>query len=215
MPVPFSIRVSGWKQQTRRWGGEGDTHKRSDRVTLPPLFTRIPFTIDPLCTRLRVVGSPFPSLLGLFIRLPRSYRRAFQSSPRHSSPSFLRLFPVLLAPFLRACQLHFLSLSPQQLDARQQGRLYVLPRLSAARLPRFFPNLLSNLATTDTRQRRVRNAMRSNRTLPCSVTDLKSAATYGRMYMERVEVCVTRVPAHASASTSRYSQSFSSRLRSG
>lgn len=93
MPVPFSIRVSGWKQQTRRWGGEGDTHKRSDRVTLPPLFTRIPFTID---------RSSLHETEGSWVSVPIAPRIVYKTSaelpPRFSklTPTFVSFFSSLV-----------------------------------------------------------------------------------------------------------------------
>lgn len=134
------------------------------------LFTRIPFTIDPLCTRLGVVRFPFPSLLGLFIRLPLA-AALFKAQPYRSSFSFLPdpqfpLFPsFLLSHSLVRSAFLLLLLSHVAATGCQTTREIVCITSPVCRtLAPTLPNLLSNLATTDTRQY-ARNAMRSNRTL--------------------------------------------------
>jgi len=175
-----------------------------------PLFTRIPFSIDPLCARSGVVRwSRFPSLLGLFIRLPvttvlfKAPPDFSSSLPLSFSPSspplspvdptfvflsilvhlscFQKLFP--LAP-LRSSPFFLFSLPPtlflQQPDARQ-GRLYVLPSLSVARLACRF-SIYFRISPRATRcnlpSRSLslslslpRNVIRSNRNSRSAVTD--------------------------------------------
>lgn len=136
------------------------THARTQVCNSVPLFTRILFSIDPLCARTGI-RSWLPALLGLFIRLPvtATLFKAPQdfcpgSIPPSSFPTLvsfaplslfasLSLYPKSGLPPLSASldgtpRLFWSSIDGQP-DARQQGRLYVLPRLSVARLPRRFP----------------------------------------------------------------------------
>lgn len=69
-------------------------------VTSPSLFTRIPFSIDPLCTRSgsSVVRSWLPALLGLFIRLPMA--ATLFKAPQDSCPSTaFSYFGPVCSPF--------------------------------------------------------------------------------------------------------------------
>lgn len=76
-------------------------HKRTYNGA--PLFTRIPFSIDPLCARSGIVRSWLPALLGLFIRLPVAatlFKASQDSCPGfHPPPSFPILVSFALLPF--------------------------------------------------------------------------------------------------------------------
>ena len=76
--------------------------EREEDVTcnVASLFTRIPFAIDPLCTKVEgVVRSPFPSLLGLFIRLPLA-AALFEAQP---CSTFVYLPTLSLLPLALSC----------------------------------------------------------------------------------------------------------------
>ena len=124
------------------------------------LFTRIPFAIDPLCTKVEgVVRSPVPIALRIVYKTSAGCR-AFRSSA---------LLDVRLSSHPFALLLLSLSLSLSFCRAAatrcQTTREIVCITSPVCRtLAPTLPNLLSNLATADTRQR-ARNAMRSNRTL--------------------------------------------------
>ena len=147
------------------------------------VFTRIPFAIDPLCTRLE--GS---SLLGLFINLRAFQTRLsiffFLSFSRPSIPSLPSSRPPSRSPFL-------VFLPPLPPTRCQTTREIVCITSAVCRtLAPTLPNLLSNLATTDTSQCAL--AMQCDQIEPSlySVTDLKSILYIrGYIYMH-VYVCV-------------------------
>jgi len=193
-------------------------HARTQTLNSAPLFTRIPFSIDPLCARSggsSVLRSWLPALLGLFIRLPVA--ATLFKAPQDSCPgSILHLsFPTLVSSALLSLSFFILEMalslllsfclsrfsSPsfpivyrRQPDARQQGRLYVLPRLSVARLPCFpiYFRILLLATRCDATRLCARNAIRSNRnpdilswahTLICARVRSSLTRLYGKKNM--------------------------------
>jgi len=87
-------------------------------VSNAPLFTRIPFSIDPLCAKSGIVRSWLPALLGLFIRLPVA-ATLFKAS-QDSCPAFIlhrlslfwsRLLSSLSLSLSLSLSIYFLFLS--------------------------------------------------------------------------------------------------------
>lgn len=147
------------------------------RCNAARLFTRIPFTIDPLWARPGVVRSPFPSLLGLFIRLPVA-AALFKAHP-NPSPLFLLFLSIhrsLFSPFAA-----FVYLSLLAVCLARHGFRPCLSRRSRDSMPdnkgdcMYYLGCLlhacpgSSQSTFESRHDRykapgARNAMRSNRT---------------------------------------------------
>lgn len=143
------------------------------------MFTRIPFAIDPLCTRLE--GS---SLLGLFIRLPR-----FSNPSLFFFLSFpgLRFFPSLLSSPLLLLPISFSSFStPAATNSMPDNKGDCMYYLGC--LPHACPD--SSQSTFESRHDRYkpvcsRNAMRSNRTLLvfCHGLEIHTLYTWIYTYM--------------------------------